>query len=379
MIYREMAGERVSRLGLGGMRLPVRGLLRSIDRAEADAMVDDALAAGLNYFDTAYFYHLGRSEGYLGSALGRRPRESYHIATKYYLPGFPDYEKVFRTQLERLGVEYVDFYLLHSLRDSYFRRYFERGSLDYLLGRQQAGQIRHLGFSSHMSPANLELVASMRAWDFAQIQLNYYDWCFGTAREQYEVLCRHNIPIVVMEPVRGGKLARLPREAEAMLREAHPDWSPATWALRWVKRLPQVKVVLSGMSDRAQMDENLATFADERALADEETEVLYRSCGVVREHMAAPCTACGYCLEACPKGIAIPRMMDAYNELRATGRLGDVGDVAPAAGFDACVGCGACAKRCPQSIPIPTVMAELKAAAAAEGISWGPHGQGDGR
>lgn len=372
MIYHEMAGERVSGLGLGNMRLPTKGLLRSIDRDEAGRMVDDAIAGGINYFDTAYFYHLGRSEDFVGWALGRHPRDAWHVATKYYLPGFPNYQKVFANQLRKLKVDYVDFYLLHSLRDSYYKRYFERGALDYFLGRQAAGQIGHLGFSSHMSPANLEEVASMRQWDFAQIQLNYFDWCFGTAKEQYEILVRRNIPIVVMEPVRGGKLASLPDEAARMLAEVHPDWSPAAWALRWVKGLPQVKVILSGMSTRGQMADNLATFADDRALTAEEEDVLLRSCGVVREHMAAPCTGCGYCLEACPKKIAIPQMMDAYNEWHAAGEKGvprPVRREGDAADFTACIGCGACAARCPQSIPIPQVMSEMKKAAGAGGGS----------
>ena len=357
MIERELCGERVGRLGLGAMRLPVRGLLRSIDREVADRMVDLALEGGVRYFDTAWFYHLGRSEGFLGSSLARHPRDSWRVATKYYYPGFPDPRKVFEAQLSRLGVECVDFYLLHSLRDPYFERYFERGRLEYLLARQRAGQISHLGFSSHLSPGNLERVASMRDWDFAQIQLNYYDWHFGTARREYEVLSARGIPIVVMEPLRGGRLARLRPEAEAPLRAVHPDWEPAEWALRWVKGLPNVKVVLSGMSTPGQVSANVAAFSDERALDARELAALEESCGASHAYLAAPCTGCGYCTEACPRAIAVPQVMDAYNEWHASGSLPAPGT--PASGFADCVGCGACSSRCPQSIPVPDLMAEL--------------------
>ena len=363
MIYHEIDGERVSALGMGTMRLPVRGLLKSVDRAAATRVVDAALEAGVNYFDTAYFYHRGQSEDFTGAALNRHPRESWHVATKYFLPGFPNYRKVFAKQLGKLGVDYVDFYLMHSLREPYFSRYLKGGAIDWLAGQKREGTIRHLGFSSHMRPENLARVVEWRAWDFAQIQLNYYDWNYGTARQEYEILRDHGIPIVVMEPLRGGKLAKLPDAAMAQLRAVHPEWSAAEWGLRWLRRLPGVQVVLSGMGTEAQMADNTRTFSEGEPLTDAEEAVLFASCGAVHELMAAPCTACGYCTKNCPKNLDIPGMMDVYNAWRATGELGPVREAAQRKdGFVQCVGCSACRPQCPQHIEIPQLMNELKQA-----------------
>ncbi len=357
MIYRLLAGERVSWLGLGGMRLPTRGLLRSIDEARATEMVCRAYELGIRYFDTAWFYHLGHSETFLGSVLSRFDRESWSIATKYYFPGFPNVRKVFEAQLRRVKVSYFDFYLLHSLRDAYVDHYFLKGRLEYLLAQQCAGRIKHLGFSSHLSPSKLEQVASMRSWDFAQIQLNYYDWYFGTAREEYEILRAYNIPIVVMEPLRGGTLAQLTSQAEVPLRALHPSWEPYEWAFRWLHGLEGIKVILSGMSTRSQVENNVAIFEREQPLTAHEQSALAQSCGAMHEYLAAPCTACGYCKELCPEKLDIPRIMDAYNEWHAQG-ISPEHDVQRA--IDACRTCGACAPRCPQSIAIPELIAQLR-------------------
>ena len=361
MIYHELAGERVSALGMGTMRLPVRGLLKSVDRAAAARVVDAAFEAGVNYFDTAYFYHLGKSEDFVGAVLPRRPRDTWHVATKYFYPGFPNYRKVFEKQLAKLHVDYVDFYLMHSLREPYFTRYLKSGAVGWFADQQKAGKIRHLGFSSHARPENLAQVVEWRRWEFAQIQLNYYDWNFGTARQEYEILRSHDIPIVVMEPLRGGKLANLPEVAMSQLRAVHPDWSAAEWGMRWLRRLPGVKVVLSGMGSEDQMADNAHSFSEGEVLTDAEEAVLFESCGAVHELMAAPCTACGYCTKNCPKKLDIPGMMDVYNEWRATGDEGPVRRAAEREdGFMQCVACSACRPQCPQSIEIPQLMDELK-------------------
>ena len=254
MRYKEFKGSaKLSMLGMGAMRLPVIGGDQgNIDYEKAKAIIDRAYQGGVNYYDTAYIYHNGKSEEFLGKALAEYPRESYYVADKFNLQAEPDYKKQFPEQLSRLNMEYIDFYLIHGIQDAWMDQFLECGALRYFDELKKQGKIRNLGFSFHASPNSLRKLLKIYPWDFVQIQLNYLDWHYGDAKELYEILEEAEIPIMIMEPVRGGKLANLTPEAEAILKEADPEASIASWALRFVMSRPQVQVVLSGMSNLEQ-------------------------------------------------------------------------------------------------------------------------------
>lgn len=355
---------QLSRLGMGNMRLPLIDDREGapIDRVRAQEIIDYAMAQGINYYDTAYVYHNGESEKFLGEAMKKYPRDSYYLATKFFYVANPDYKAVFEEQLERLQTDHVDFYLIHSVTSETYQQYLDCGCIEYFEAQKKAGRIKYLGFSSHADPKELEIFASYRQWDFAQIQLNYYDWVYGTAREEYEILEKHNIPIMVMEPVRGGRLASLCPEGEKMLRDIHPDWSNASWALRFVKALPQVQTILSGMSTFEQIQDNIATFSDGSALSDAEKENVYKAAELLKKYLNVPCTACRYCCDGCPMQIEIPKLIEIYNGYKLNGAWGLSDRIAAAEseGKPAdCIACGACMGHCPQSIEIPQIMSEL--------------------
>lgn len=215
----------LSRLGMGNMRLPTEGDAPGapIDYARASEMIDKLMKSGVNYYDTAYVYHSGESEKFLGDTMKKYPRDSYCLATKYFIQADPDYKKVFEEQLARLQTDHIDFYLIHGIFDTTYQQYIDSGCIEYFAEQKRLGKIRYLGFSSHAKPEHLATFADYRDWDFAQIQLNYFDWFYGTAKAEYEELQKRNIPIMVMEPVRGGRLASLTPETEARLKAAHPD------------------------------------------------------------------------------------------------------------------------------------------------------------
>lgn len=363
MIYQTLGQTSLSRLGMGNMRLPVQDDRRGapIDYARAQEIIDYAIASGINYFDTAYTYHNGESEPFLGEALSRYPRDGYHLATKFFILADADYRAVFERQLARLKTDRIDFYLIHAVFDHTCRQYFDSGCIEYFLGQKRAGRIRHLGFSSHASVETLETFADHHAWDFAQIQLNCFDWRYGTAKLEYEALDKRGIPVMAMEPVRGGRLAALSPAAEKPLRDAHPDWSVASWALRWVKRLPAVRVILSGMSAMEQIRDNVSTFADERALTDAEEALLMEACEIFRREVSVPCTACRYCVDGCPTKISIPEFLAVYNRYKTDGvwALDDLDDIESDGKPADCIACGACAEHCPQNIDIQGLMREL--------------------
>lgn len=350
------------------MRLPLKegGGPKDIDYDKAQEVIDYAMSHGINYYDSAYVYHGGESERFVGHALKKYPRDSYYITTKYHVGANPDYKAVFEEQLERYGTDRIDFYLIHCLMDNNVDTYLTNGCIDYFLEQQRLGKITYLGFSSHASVESLERFASHHDWDFAQIQMNYYDWNYATAKEEYEVLKRHNIPVMVMESIRGGRLASLTPDAEAILKEAHPDWSIASWGFRWLKRLSQVQVALSGMTKLSDIVDNIHTYEDETALSDEEEQTLFKVCEVFANSMKVPCTACRYCCDDCPMQINIPEVLKVYNaykldgrsELRALDKIDTVGKPTD------CIGCGACQGHCPQSIAIPDIMKELAEALA---------------
>lgn len=366
MIYQDFQGLRLSQLGFGTMRLPLRED-KSIDEEQVAAMTALAIEQGVNYFDTAWPYHSGNSETVIGRILRAYPRESYYLADKY--PGHQiaeryDVQDIFERQLKKCGVEYFDFYLLHNVYESSIAVYEDAQwqIIPYLLEQKKQGRIRHLGFSTHANVPALEQFLSRHAHelDFCQIQLNYLDWTLQNAKEKCALLNRYGLPIWVMEPVRGGKLANLPQPLQAKLRALRPEASDASWALRWVQQQPGVTMVLSGMSNLAQMQENLQTFAQPQPLSEQEQTLLLEIAEGLKN--AVPCTACRYCCDGCPQGIDIPAMLRTLNEVRiapSTTAIMALDSVPASQRPEACIGCGACAAICPQKIDVPGCMAEL--------------------
>ncbi len=364
MNYKAFHQLSLSRLGMGNMRLPMKD--GAIDAEKSQEIIDYAMAHGVNYYDTAWVYNDGGSEKFLGPALSKYPRDSFYLATKFNIQATPDPAPVLEEQLRRLCTEHIDFYLIHCVTDGNANAYLESGCIDYFLEQQKKGRIRYLGFSSHASPETLRRFADHHAWDFAQLQINYFDWSFGTAREEYEILQQRNIPIMVMEPVRGGRLAALTPETEAMLLAAHPDWSVASWALRFVQSLPQVQVILSGMSNLEQIQDNVATFSGENGLSEADLALLLEVCQKFRSQVQIPCTACRYCTSGCPAKINIPEFLKLYNTYKVDGpwALHGMKKVESEGQPGDCISCGACTGHCPQNIDVPTLMKELAAAAA---------------
>jgi len=366
MQYNEACGERLSRLGFGCMRLPLTAD-KAIDEAKLQRMVDYAIAQGVNYFDTAWPYHSGLSEITIGKALRRHPRDRWLLANKY--PGHQiaasyNPAEIFEEQLKKCGVDCFDFYLLHNVYENSFGVYTDPkwGILDYFREQKRLGRIRHLGFSSHARPDTLEkfLDYAGDSMEFCQIQLNYLDWTLQDARAKYDLLTARNIPVWVMEPLRGGRLATLDESDEAGLRALRPDESTAAWSFRWLQRLPNVKMVLSGMSAMEQMVDNVATFSGGLPQSDAEAALLERIAEGLKD--ALPCTRCRYCCDGCPMGLDIPMLIHAYNDVRFAQSM------TVSMQFDAlpedkrpsaCIACGACAAVCPQNIDIPGALREL--------------------
>lgn len=371
MIYREFQGEKLSALGMGAMRLPVvDGDDARIDEAAAAAMVDYAMAHGVNYYDTAWGYHNGNSELVMGRALARYPRESYFLADKfpgYDLSNMDKVGAIFEKQLEKCGVEYFDFYLFHNVCEMNIDAYLDPkyGIFDYLTAQKKAGRIRHLGFSAHGSYAVMKrfLEAYGSEMEFCQIQLNYLDWKFQGAKEKVELLQEYNIPVWVMEPLRGGRLASLAPADEEMLQALRPQEGIPAWAFRFLQSIPAVTVTLSGMSNMKQMQENIRTYETEQPLDENEMQTLLGIADAMVGKIALPCTACHYCVSHCPQGLDIPNLLALYNEHCFT----DGGFIAPMALSavpedkrpNSCIGCRSCEAVCPQQIRISEAMADF--------------------
>lgn len=360
MLVKDYHGEPISRLGMGNMRLPTvgTGFGAPIDYEKAGEIIDYAMKHGITYFDTAYIY--AGSEAFLGTVFPKYDRSKFKIATKYMASANPDYKAVFEEQLKRLNTDYIDFYLLHGIMtEETVKSYLETGAVEYFMEQKEKGRIKNLGFSSHAPLPLLEKMADHHKWDFAQIQLNYLDWIMQDAKGQYEALTKRGIPVVVMEPVRGGRLASLTPEIDAMLKAAHPDWSIASWAFRWLCRLDNVQVILSGMSTMEQIEDNVATFDNMEPLSDADAALLEQAADQFRNSISVPCTGCRYCCDDCPMQIDIPKVMAAYNRVKLDGMMGmmALGQLNP--GPAACVGCGSCQSHCPQGIQVPKIMTEL--------------------
>ena len=365
----EKLGVRPSRLGFGCMRFPTTPE-GTIDEPRAMAMLDTAYRAGVNYFDTAYFYHNRTSEEFVGRALKRYPRESFYLATKLPLSlihSLEEAKEIFEGQFRSLQVEYFDFYLLHCINQKNWKTTLENGLIDFLLEQQKQGRIRHLGFSFHDSYELFEEVLTYRDWDFCQIQLNYMDTDIQAGLKGYELAKGRGIPVIVMEPVKGGSLATLSEDICRRFRQARPDWSVASWAMRWVGSLENCRVILSGMSDEAQVEDNLATFDAFEPLSEREQEIVREVREAIRSRTFVGCTGCRYCMP-CPFGVDIPRNFRMMNEhamyTNDRQRMGTWKDMEEAERADNCRRCGKCEQACPQALPIRDRLAEIAAVMA---------------
>ena len=361
--------DEMPKIGFGLMRLPEKD--GNIDIDKVSQMADMYMAAGFNYFDTAYVYHSGNSEKIVKKAIVERfPRESFTVATKlpaWFIHSFEDRDKIFEEQLERCGVDYFDFYLLHSLEDgNNYDTYEKYDCFDWGVKKREEGKIKHFGFSFHGTPELLVQVLDKHPEvEFVQIQLNYADWDNKIVHsgELYEILRDRNIPMIIMEPAKGGKLANLDDECKEILKAVRPDKSAASWAFRFVGSLPGIATILSGMSTPEQMQDNLNTFTDFEPLSEEELEAIDKVKEVLNRVELAGCTACKYCVEGCPMGISIPDVISAVNTKRKF-----PGDMRPQFFYNGlvdryshasdCIACGQCEGVCPQHLPIISLMQE---------------------
>ena len=366
MIYRDFQDLKLSALGFGAMRLPLsgEGMDSRIDEEQAAEMVDYAVKHGVNYFDTSYGYHDGMSEIVMGKILSKYPRESFYLADKfpgYDLSNMDKVEAIFEEQLSRCGVDYFDFYLFHNVYEKNIGPYMDSkyGIMEYLLKQKDAGRIKHLGFSAHGRYDTIKrfLDTYGENLEFCQIQLNYVDWKLQDAKAKVELLNEYHIPIWVMEPLRGGKLAKLTDTDEAKLKAVRPEEKIPAWAFRFLQSLEGVTVTLSGMSDLEQMRENIHTYETETVLTEAEMECLMKVADRMLDIL--PCTACRYCTAHCPKGLDIPTLLSLYNETRFENGL--ITHMAVDALPDEkrpnqCIGCKSCEAVCPQQLEIAGAM-----------------------
>lgn len=371
MIYKDYQGLKLSALGMGTMRLPViDGDDARVDEAAVKEMVAYAMEKGINYYDTAWGYHGGNSELVMGRTLKEYPRESFYLATKfpgYDLSNMGKVEEIFEEQLRKCQVDYFDFYLFHNVCEMNLDEYLneEHGIYRYLTEQKKNGRIKHLGFSAHGSYEVIKrfLEAYGEAMEFCQLQINYLDWTFQNAKEKVELLREYQMPVWVMEPVRGGMLANLKEEHAARLKELRPEESPVSWAFRFLQTIPEVAVTLSGMSDFRQLKENIEIYETEKCLNEEEMEAVAGIVDSMIRGTAVPCTACHYCTAHCPQGLDIPELLALYNEHAVSGG----GFIAPMALSavpqekqpGACVGCKSCEAVCPQQIKISETLADF--------------------
>ena len=376
MIYKGFQDIRLSALGMGCMRLPtVNGDENAVDEAATAAMVRAAFEGGINYFDTAYGYHGGNSERVMGKILSEYPRDSFYLATKFpgYSPSnWPYVKEIFAEQQRRLRTDHFDFYLFHNVCEMNIDAYLDPkyGIYDYLTEKKREGAIRHLGFSAHGALPVMKrfLEAYGKDMEFCQLQINYMDWDFQDAKVKVALLEEYGIPVWVMEPLRGGKLASLRPQDEAKLKALRPDETAPGWAFRFLQAIPSVTVVLSGMSSMEQLRENLALFAEDKPLNEREFDTLREIAADALKAGTLPCTACRYCTSHCPQELDIPALIALYNEHKVTTEYG-FGFIAPMALSaypeekkpGACLGCRSCETVCPQQIKISEMMADFSA------------------
>ena len=371
MIYKEFQKLELSALGMGAMRLPVIDRDDgTIDETATSEMVAYAMEHGINYYDTAWGYHNGQSEVVMGKVLGKYPRESYYLATKfpgYDLSNMDKVETIFEEQLKKCGVDYFDFYLFHNVCEMNIDAYLDEkyGIYEYLCKQKENGRIKHLGFSAHGSYHVMKrfLESYGEKMEFAQIQLNYLDWTFQDAKSKVDLLDEYHIPVWVMEPLRGGRLANLSEENTTKLKELRPLEGIAAWTFRFLQSIPSVTMILSGMSNYEQLQDNISTFETDKPLNLLEMDILLGIAKEILKKKVLPCTACHYCVSHCPKGLDIPLLLALYNEHCFT----EGGFIAPMALMSvpkekqpsACVGCRSCEKVCPQQIKISEAMTDF--------------------
>ena len=371
MIYRKFREKKLSGLGLGMMRLPVvDGDDASIDMARTAEIIDYAYQNGINYFDTAWGYHNGNSELAAGQCLSAYPRESYYLASKF--PGYdnsnmPKVKEIFEEQLKKCRTPYFDFYLFHNVYEGNIDDYLNPkfGIFEYLMEQKNNGRIRHLGFSAHGSIEVIRrfLDAYGEQMEFGQLQLNYMDWHFQKAKEKAELLQKSGVPIWVMEPLRGGKLAKADEHMTKELSAMRPEETVPAWAFRFLQTIPGVTMVLSGMSDMEQLKENIAIWQEDKPLSKEEFDRLTELADEETRKGGLPCTSCHYCTSHCPQKLPIPELIALYNEHKITGG----GFLAPMAVGSMpekerpanCVGCHSCEQVCPQQIKISDMMRDF--------------------
>ncbi len=371
MIYREFQDIKLSGLGLGMMRLPViDGDDSKIDEVAAAEMIDFAYNNGINYYDTAWGYHGGNSELTAGKILSKYPRESYYLASKF--PGYdnsnmPKVKEIFEEQLEKCQTEYFDFYLFHNVYEGNVDDYLDPkyGIFEYLMEQKKNGRIKHLGFSSHGSIEVIKkfLAAYGEHMEFCQLQLNYMDWHFQDAEAKYKLLEEAGIPVWIMEPLRGGKLAKVSETMEDAMKKIRPDENVPAMAFRFLQSLPNVKMVLSGMSNMEQLKANIETYAEDKPFTQAEFDKIVEAADEETKRGGLPCTSCHYCITHCPKELPIPELIALYNEHKISGG----GFLAPMAvgSMDKdkqpanCIACRSCEAVCPQQIKISEMMSEF--------------------
>lgn len=375
MIYRDFDDIKLSGLGLGMMRLPViNGDDGVIDEPLAEKMVALAMKNGINYYDTAWGYHNGNSELVAGKILSKYPRDSYYLASKF--PGYdnsniPKVKEIFEEQLKKCQTPYFDFYLFHNVYEGNIDDYLNEdfGTLNYLLEQKKNGRIKHLGFSCHGG------IDVLKRWldlygehmEFCQLQLNFMDWDFQNAKQKVELCRERNIPVWVMEPLRGGRLCNLPDEMTEKMKSLRPDESTVGWAFRFLQAIPDVKVVLSGMSNMEQLEENISIWQSDKPLNDNEFATLTSMMNDEVKRGGIPCTACHYCTSHCPQELEIPELIVLYNEHMSTVKAGVMSFIAPMAigsmaedkRPSSCVGCKSCEQVCPQQIEISKIMSDF--------------------
>ena len=372
MYYNDYDGLKLSGIGFGAMRLPViNGNDADIDEAEAIRLVDKAYESGVNYFDTAWGYHGGNSEIVMGKALKKYPRDSFYLSTKfpgYDVSNFGKVEEIFEKQLEKCQVDYFDFYFMHNVTELNIEQYLDDEkyhTFSYLMEQRKNGRIKHLGFSCH---GNLDTMKRFldrygEYMEFGMIQMNFLDYEFQDARVKADMLNERNIPIWVMEPLRGGMLTKLPEDGMKRLEKFRPGVKPVEWAFRFEQSIPGVKMILSGMSQMDQMMENISIFDEKKPLDEKEIATLTDIAKGMVNGKIVPCTSCKYCVSHCPKGLDIPSFMWHYNETKFTGGgfisamyiMSLPKDKVPSA----CIKCRKCEKVCPQTIKISEAIKEL--------------------
>ena len=365
-------GDELSILGFGCMRFPTKN--GSIDEERSIALIRECIHKGINYFDTAYFYNGGKSESILGTALQGGYREKVKIATK--LPPFmvkklDGAKSIFATQLKKLQTDYIDYYLLHMLQDKAgFERLNNLGIIEWLEELKKEGIIRNIGFSFHGSRNDFEEILKSYSWDFCQIQYNYMDVNNQAGKYGLQLAHSMGIPVIVMEPLRGGRLAdKLPKEVISEFKSYSEKRSPAEWALRWVWNHPEVTVVLSGMSDEKQLEENVKTASDAipNSLSEEELKVFDRVMDIMHRKTKVPCTGCSYCMP-CPFGVNIPACFSVYNDKYLLNEKSSkiiyyrtLGGLSKQPAYaSVCKGCGKCESKCPQHIEIRKELGKIK-------------------